>query len=87
MPVGRRRGCADTRFASWTPLPPPESSASSGTFTTVEVNGQPGVIVDLHGRTMAVIAIDTDGQTVRAIRAIGNPDKLPHLNTTRAPRD
>jgi RNA polymerase sigma-70 factor (ECF subfamily) len=55
-------------------------SGSSATFTTVDVNAQPGVIVDLHGRTMAVIALDTDGHTVRAIRAIGNPDKLAHLN-------
>ena len=55
-------------------------AGSSATFTTVDVNGQPGVVVDLHGRTMTVIAVDTDGSTVRAIRAIGNPDKLAHLN-------
>jgi len=58
-------------------------SGSSATFATININGQPGVIVDLHGRAMAVIAIDTDGNTVRAIRAIGNPDKLTHLNKGR----
>jgi RNA polymerase sigma-70 factor, ECF subfamily len=55
-------------------------SGSSATFTTVDVNGQPGVVVKLQDRTMAVIALDTDGRTVHAIRAIGNPDKLAHLN-------
>jgi len=29
---------------------------------------------------MAVVTIETDGDTVRAIRAVGNPDKLAHLN-------
>ena len=53
---------------------------SSATFTTVDVNGQPGIVVELHGRTMAVIAVETDGRSVRAIRAIGNPHKLVHLN-------
>ncbi|HEX7131703.1 MAG TPA: sigma-70 family RNA polymerase sigma factor [Iamia sp.] len=55
-------------------------SGSSATFTTAEINAQPGVVVDLHGRTMAVIAVETDGLTISAIRAIGNPDKLAHLN-------
>ena len=55
-------------------------SGSSATFTAADINGQPGVVVDLHGRTMAVIAIETDGEAIRAIRAIGNPDKLAHLN-------
>jgi RNA polymerase sigma-70 factor, ECF subfamily len=55
-------------------------SGSSATFTTVGVNGQPGITVALHGRTMAVITVETDGHHVRAIRAIGNPDKLGHLN-------
>jgi len=49
-------------------------------FTTLDINGQPGVVVELHGRVMAVITIETDGDTVRAIRAVGNPDKLAHLN-------
>jgi RNA polymerase sigma-70 factor (ECF subfamily) len=55
-------------------------SGSSATFTTADVNGQPGVVVGLHGRTMAVIAIETDGHAIHAIRAIGNPDKLTHLD-------
>lgn len=55
-------------------------TGSTATFTTVDVNGQPGTAVDLQGRIMAVIALETDGRHVRVIRAIGNPDKLAHLN-------
>lgn len=55
-------------------------SGSSATFATVDVNGEAGIVVALHGHTMAVIALDTDGARVTAIRAIGNPDKLEHLN-------
>lgn len=49
-------------------------------FATADVNGQPGVTVAVGGRMLAVIALETDGATVHAIRAIGNPDKLAHLH-------
>ena len=53
---------------------------SSAKFLTVDVNAQPGVVVDLHGHTMAVITLETDGYRIHTIRAIGNPDKLARLN-------
>ena len=53
---------------------------SSAMFHAVNVNDQPGVVVDLMGQTMAVITFETDGHLIFAIRAIGNPDKLAHLN-------
>ncbi len=49
-------------------------------FSVVGVNGQPGVVVSLRGQVMAVIDLETDGHLVHAIRAIGNPEKLAHLN-------
>ena len=49
-------------------------------FTTLDINGQPGVVVELRGRVVAVITLETDDETVRVIRAIGNPEKLAHLN-------
>lgn len=53
---------------------------SSANFRTAGVNAQPGVVVDLAGQTMVVITLETDRRHVHAIRAIGNPDKLSHLN-------
>ncbi|MEV0033402.1 sigma-70 family RNA polymerase sigma factor [Nocardia sp. NPDC050793] len=49
-------------------------------FRVTGVNGQPGVVVSLGGRVMAVIGLETDGRLVHAIRAVGNPEKLAHLN-------
>ena len=53
---------------------------STATSQVLDVNTQPGVVVHLMGQTMAVITFETDGQHIYAIRAIGNPDKLAHLN-------
>jgi RNA polymerase sigma-70 factor (ECF subfamily) len=55
-------------------------SGAGATFTVADVNAQPGVVVELHGRVMAVITLETDGQLVHVIRAVGNPGKLAHLN-------
>jgi len=52
----------------------------SADFRVAGVNGQPGVVVSLSGRVMAVIGLETDGHQVHAIRAVGNPEKLAHLN-------
>jgi RNA polymerase sigma-70 factor (ECF subfamily) len=54
--------------------------AAGADIRVAGVNGQPGVIVSLSGRVMAVIGLETDGHRVRVIRAIGNPDKLARLN-------
>ena len=45
----------------------------------VEVNGSPGFLVHLDGVPIAVAALEVDGDHVRAIRFVGNPDKLTHL--------
>ncbi len=56
------------------------SLAGTGADFDVEgVNAQPGVVVRLDGRVVAVITLETDDTVVHAIRAIGNPDKLWHL--------
>ncbi|HET9080011.1 MAG TPA: RNA polymerase sigma factor SigJ [Trebonia sp.] len=44
------------------------------------VNGQPGAVTyDAEGRVISVFALDIADGTVRAIRAVVNPDKLGHL--------
>jgi RNA polymerase sigma-70 factor (ECF subfamily) len=49
-------------------------------FRVAGINGQPGVIVSVSGRVVAVIGLETDGTLVCAVRAVGNPEKLIHLN-------
>lgn len=41
------------------------------------VNGEPGVVVSLGGRVVAVISIVVSHDRVKLIHAVGNPDKLP----------
>lgn len=55
-------------------------AGSSAEFVVTDVNGRPGVLVELLGQAMAVIAVETDGHLVRALRAVGNPTKLRRLN-------
>jgi RNA polymerase sigma-70 factor (ECF subfamily) len=40
------------------------------------VNGRPGLIAQHDGVTTAVIAFDTDGDRVRRMWAVRNPDKI-----------
>ena len=45
----------------------------------VEVNGSPGVVTYLDGRLYSVLTLDMDGDRVRAVRVVNNPEKLRHL--------
>jgi RNA polymerase sigma-70 factor (TIGR02957 family) len=47
----------------------------------VQVNGQPGVMhSDAAGKVMGVEVLDIADGHIQAVRAIGNPDKLRHLD-------
>src|SRR5215203_547848 len=47
----------------------------------VQVNGQPGAVVsDAAGKLIAVVVLDIADGRIQAVRAIGNPDKLRHLD-------
>lgn len=48
-------------------------------FSVAAVNGEPGVLVQLAGRVVVVIAIGVHNQRIDLIHAIGNPSKLKHL--------
>ncbi|MBO0717748.1 MAG: RNA polymerase sigma factor SigJ [Rhizobiales bacterium] len=49
------------------------------TFQEVELNGAPGLLVKTGERMVAAILIETDGDQIRSIFAIANPDKLDAL--------
>jgi RNA polymerase sigma-70 factor, ECF subfamily len=46
------------------------------TYEEVELNGAPGMLVRSGERTLVAILIDTDGDRIRSVFAIANPDKL-----------
>lgn len=54
--------------------------APAGTAVAVEeINGWPALVVRVDGRIAGVIALETDGERVFAIRSVVNPDKLARL--------
>lgn len=56
-------------------------------FSVTDVNGAPGVIVTLHGRVVAVIALAVSHGAINLIHAIGSPHKLSHLNRQQGERE
>jgi RNA polymerase sigma-70 factor (ECF subfamily) len=56
-------------------------------FTTrfAIINGLPGIIVDAPEGPVQTAAIDIEGDVIRAVYVVRNPDKLRHLATTSAP--
>jgi RNA polymerase sigma-70 factor (ECF subfamily) len=44
-----------------------------------QINGEPGLVNYLNGRPHSVLTIDVDGDRIRAIYVITNPEKLAHL--------
>jgi RNA polymerase sigma-70 factor (ECF subfamily) len=57
-----------------------QSVAHGMSVRQVEVNGEPGgQFVDADGRTVAVVALEIDGEQIVAVRNVVNPDKLAHL--------
>jgi len=43
------------------------------------VNGTPGVVTYLAGRTLYVLTIDIRGEHISSIYFVTNPDKLAHI--------
>jgi RNA polymerase sigma-70 factor, ECF subfamily len=50
---------------------------STVTFEPTVINGEPGLLVRVGGTLTSVMAIDTDGERLRAVYAVVNPEKLP----------
>jgi RNA polymerase sigma-70 factor (ECF subfamily) len=50
------------------------------------INGLPGVIVDAPEGPVETAAIEIEGDRIRALYVVRNPEKLRHLAAARAPR-
>jgi len=46
------------------------------TVEEIELNGAPGLVAKAGGRIVVAIMIDTDGERIRSVFAVSNPDKL-----------
>lgn len=50
------------------------------TADMIEVNGLPALLVRVKGKITSVLTLEVEGNYIRALRTILNPDKLAHLN-------
>lgn len=46
----------------------------------IEANGLPALLVRVMGQIVSVLTLELEGDLIRAIRAVANPDKLAHLS-------
>jgi RNA polymerase sigma-70 factor (ECF subfamily) len=49
------------------------------TADVIEVNGLPALLGRVNGQIVSVLMLEVEGDFIRAIRTITNPDKLVHL--------
>ena len=57
------------------------------TLRFATINGLPGVIVDAPEGPVQTAAFEIEGDVIRALYVVRNPDKLRHLAATSAPHD
>ena len=49
-------------------------------FEIALINGAPGIILREHGAPLVVMSFDIEGERIRTLRLIANPDKLSHID-------
>jgi len=50
------------------------------TLEVIEANGFPALLIRVKGQVVGVLTLEVEGDFIRAIRNVANPDKLAHLN-------
>ena len=57
------------------------------TLSFATINGLPGVVVDAPEGPVQTTAFEIEGDVIRALYVVRNPDKLRHLAATPRPRE
>jgi RNA polymerase sigma-70 factor (ECF subfamily) len=50
------------------------------TIEVIEVNGLPALLGRVKGHIVNVVTLEVEGDYIRTLRTVANPDKLAHLN-------
>lgn len=50
------------------------------TVEVIEANGLPALLVRVKGQIASVLTLEVEGEFIRAVRTVLNPDKLAHLD-------
>lgn len=54
------------------------------TVEVIEANGLPALLIRVKGQIVSVLTLEVDGNFIRAMRSVANPDKLAHLDVPPA---
>ena len=73
LPIQGREKVARAAMAILTHAP------EGTTFEAAEANGLPALLIRVKGAVAGVITLDVEGELIRAVRSVANPDKLAHL--------
>jgi len=46
----------------------------------IEANGLPALLIRIRGQVVGVLMLEVEGDFIRAIHNVANPDKLAHLH-------
>jgi hypothetical protein len=46
----------------------------------LEANGLPALLMRVKEKIVGIVTLEVEGDFIRAMRSVGNPDKLAHLN-------
>ena len=49
------------------------------TFTQVDVNGRPAIVVHLDGEVDSILTVEVSGGLITGVYAVRNPEKLSHM--------
>ena len=64
----------------WPPaLVHPTNAINRTIAPRIEANGLPALLVRVKGQIVSVLTLDVEGEVIRAVRSVVNPDKLAHL--------
>ena len=55
------------------------------TLEVIEANGFPALLIRVKGQVVGVLTLEVEGDFIRAIRNVANPDELAHLNLPPPP--
>lgn len=58
----------------------PARAPEGTTVEVIEANGLPALLMRVKGQIVAVITLEVEGNYIRTIRSVINPDKLAHLD-------
>jgi RNA polymerase sigma-70 factor (ECF subfamily) len=56
-----------------------EHASDGMTVEEIEANGLPALLIRINGQLFSILTLEVEGDFIRVLRNVANPDKLAHL--------